>query len=134
MTSISVFLMLMTHAYLSTITASAEGIPWRSSLLHLSKLMMSRYVFTSPHELVFNGSKIIIPQLRLDTFAGVHILFSGVIPTHPKIDHENTEIWRMARAFGATCHTDLSREITHVVTSKVKPISIASAIMSSSYL
>jgi len=34
------------------------------------------------------------------------------------VDHESTEIWKMARAFGATCHKDLSSDVTHVVTSK----------------
>ncbi|KAL5495046.1 FCP1 [Sanghuangporus weigelae] len=62
--------------------------------------------------------KYIIPSIRKDTFKGVHILFSGVIPTNIRMDHEVTEIWRMARAFGATCHKDLTKEVTHVVAAK----------------
>ncbi|EJD03740.1 uncharacterized protein FOMMEDRAFT_105888 [Fomitiporia mediterranea MF3/22] len=62
--------------------------------------------------------KFIIPNIRKETFKDVHILFSGVIPTNIRMDHEATEIWRMARAFGATCHRDLDKEVTHVVTSK----------------
>ena len=55
----------------------------------------------------------------METFKDCHILFSGVIPTNTVVDHESTEIWRMARAFGATCHKDLVDTITHVVASKV---------------
>ncbi|KAI5124127.1 hypothetical protein M0805_000940 [Coniferiporia weirii] len=62
--------------------------------------------------------KFIIPNLRKNTFKDLHILFSGVIPTNMRVDHEMTEIWRMARAFGATCHKDLTEDVTHVVTSK----------------
>ncbi|EPQ60326.1 hypothetical protein GLOTRDRAFT_118635 [Gloeophyllum trabeum ATCC 11539] len=60
--------------------------------------------------------KHIIPRLRMRTLEGVHILFSSVIPldTNPR----NTEIWRMACAFGAQCHTELSSEVTHVVAAK----------------
>ncbi|KLO11343.1 hypothetical protein SCHPADRAFT_906128 [Schizopora paradoxa] len=62
--------------------------------------------------------KLIIPAIRSATFAGVHLLFSGVIPTNTKVPYEDTEVWRMAQAFGATCHRDLSKDVTHVVTSK----------------
>ncbi|KAH8119974.1 hypothetical protein DFH11DRAFT_1500359 [Phellopilus nigrolimitatus] len=62
--------------------------------------------------------KFIIPSIRKETFKDLHILFSGMIPTNMRVDHETTEIWRMARAFGATCHKDLSKEVTHVVASK----------------
>lgn len=61
----------------------------------------------------------IIPRIRMDTFKGVHILFSGVIPTNIMMDHEKTDIWKTACAFGAVCHKDLTDEVTHVVTSKV---------------
>ncbi|KAJ8514480.1 hypothetical protein ONZ45_g7970 [Pleurotus djamor] len=58
----------------------------------------------------------IIPRLRSEVFKGVHILFSSVIPldTNP----ESTEIWRMARMFGAKVSTELTGEITHVVAAK----------------
>jgi len=61
--------------------------------------------------------RTIIPRMRMDTLAGVHILFSSVIPldTRP----EATEIWRTAHAFGAKCYTELSSRITHVVAAKV---------------
>lgn len=63
--------------------------------------------------------QLIIPKIRMETFKDIHILFSGVIPTNTPIIHESTEIWRMARAFGATCHKDMVDAVTHVVTSKV---------------
>lgn len=55
----------------------------------------------------------------------MHILFSGVIPTNLKVAHEATEIWKMATAFGASCHRDLTSGITHVVTSKVRRMSFS---------
>jgi RNA polymerase II subunit A-like phosphatase len=55
--------------------------------------------------------------LRAEVFEGVRILFSSVIPldTNP----ETTEIWRMARMFGAQCSTELTTDVTHVVAAKV---------------
>lgn len=64
-------------------------------------------------------AQIIIPGLRLQTFDGLHILFSSVIPldTRP----ETTDIWNLAEAFGASCHTEFSSEVTHLVAAKVRP-------------
>ena len=64
-------------------------------------------------------AQIIIPTLRLQTFDGLHVLFSSVIPldTRP----ETTDIWNLAEAFGASCHTELSSEVTHLVAAKVQP-------------
>jgi len=61
-------------------------------------------------------AQIIIPGFRLQTFDGLHILFSSVIPldTRP----ETTDIWNLAEAFGASCHTELSSEVTHLVAAK----------------
>ena len=61
--------------------------------------------------------QIIIPGLRLQTFDGLHILFSSVIPldTRP----ETTDIWNLAEAFGASCHSELTSEVTHLVAAKV---------------
>ncbi|KAI0319033.1 hypothetical protein OF83DRAFT_1241216 [Amylostereum chailletii] len=58
----------------------------------------------------------IIPRLRSETLTGVHILFSSVIPLDMK--PESSEMWRMASAFGARCHTELSNEVTHLVANK----------------
>ncbi|TBU49309.1 hypothetical protein BD309DRAFT_947794 [Dichomitus squalens] len=60
--------------------------------------------------------RTIIPRIRMDTLAGVHILFTGVIPLNQR--PETAEIWKTATAFGAQCHTDLGKHITHVVTNK----------------
>ncbi|KAF7784248.1 hypothetical protein Agabi119p4_413 [Agaricus bisporus var. burnettii] len=58
----------------------------------------------------------IIPRLRSEVLGGLHLVFSGVIPldTPP----ETTEFWRLARMFGAKCHTDLTPDVTHVITAK----------------
>ncbi|TFY63298.1 hypothetical protein EVG20_g6374, partial [Dentipellis fragilis] len=68
---------------------------------------------------------IIIPRIRMETLAGVHILFSSVIPLDTK--PETTEIWRMAHAFGATCHTELSSQVTHVVAAKRGTVKVDAA-------
>ncbi|KAJ3559573.1 hypothetical protein NP233_g11231 [Leucocoprinus birnbaumii] len=59
----------------------------------------------------------IIPAIRSEVLAGVHIVFSGVIPLDTP--QETTEFWKLAHMFGAKCHTDLTSEVTHVVTAKV---------------
>ncbi|KAG9004685.1 Carboxy-terminal domain (CTD) phosphatase [Tulasnella sp. JGI-2019a] len=60
--------------------------------------------------------KFIIPSIKAEILAGVHILFSSVIPlgTPPA----QSDAWRYASDFGARCHTQLSDDITHVVTAK----------------
>ncbi|PIL27260.1 hypothetical protein GSI_10405 [Ganoderma sinense ZZ0214-1] len=60
--------------------------------------------------------RTIIPRIRMDTLAGVHILFTGVIPLDQR--PHTAEIWKTATAFGAQCHTELSNKVTHVVTNK----------------
>jgi hypothetical protein len=71
-------------------------------------------------------AQIIIPGFRLQTFDGLHILFSSVIPldTRP----ESTDIWNLAEAFGASCHTELSSEVTHLVAAKVRPLFLGIAL------
>ncbi|KAJ6500358.1 hypothetical protein C8R45DRAFT_65616 [Mycena sanguinolenta] len=68
---------------------------------------------------------LIIPRLRAEVFDGVHILFSSVIPldTNP----ETTEIWRMARMFGAKCSTELTANVTHVVAAKRGTVKVDAA-------
>ncbi|KAF7302491.1 RNA polymerase II subunit A C-terminal domain phosphatase [Mycena chlorophos] len=58
----------------------------------------------------------IILRKRAQVLAGVHIVFSGVIPldTNPEV----SEHWRLARMFGARCSTDLSADVTHLVCAK----------------
>ena len=59
----------------------------------------------------------IIPSLRSSVFEGVTILFSSVIPldTPP----ETTEVYRLARMFGAKVEMELGKDVTHVVAAKV---------------
>ncbi|KAJ7771856.1 hypothetical protein B0H16DRAFT_1514996 [Mycena metata] len=68
---------------------------------------------------------LIIPQIRSQVFDGVHILFSSVIPldTNP----EATEIWRMARMFGAKVTTELTADVTHVVAAKRGTVKVDAA-------
>ncbi|KAJ7762404.1 hypothetical protein DFH07DRAFT_410117 [Mycena maculata] len=68
---------------------------------------------------------LIIPRIRTEVLEGVHILFSSVIPldTPP----EGTEIWRMARMFGANCSTELTAEVTHVVAAKRGTVKVDAA-------
>ncbi|KAF8913223.1 hypothetical protein CPB84DRAFT_529609 [Gymnopilus junonius] len=70
---------------------------------------------TGPSGKAYDVTRI-IPRLRSEVFEGVHILFSSVIPldTVP----EMTDIWRMARMFGARVSTELTGDITHVVAAK----------------
>lgn len=74
-------------------------------------------IFVIDRYSVFFFLQIIIPGLRLQTFDGLHILFSSVIPldTRP----ETTEIWNLAEAFGASCHSEMTSEVTHLVAAKV---------------
>ncbi|KAJ7043342.1 hypothetical protein C8F04DRAFT_1074458 [Mycena alexandri] len=68
---------------------------------------------------------LIIPQIRSQVFDDVHILFSSVIPldTNP----EATEIWRMARMFGAKVTTELTADVTHVVAAKRGTVKVDAA-------
>lgn len=59
--------------------------------------------------------------MRFDTFKGLHLVFSSVIPLDTK--PETTEVWKMAHLFGATCSTELSTSVTHVVAAKVSFLS-----------
>ncbi|KAI9512484.1 hypothetical protein F5148DRAFT_1279614 [Russula earlei] len=69
-----------------------------------------------PSSSVLYDIRIIIPGLRFQTFDGLHILFSSVIPLDAR--PESTDIWNLAEAFGATCYTELTREVTHLVAAK----------------
>ncbi|KAG8941759.1 Carboxy-terminal domain (CTD) phosphatase [Tulasnella sp. 419] len=67
--------------------------------------------------------KAIIPAMKAEVLAGVHLLFSGVIPL--KTNPARSEAWKYAREFGARCYTELVDVVTHIVaaqpgTSKVE--------------
>jgi hypothetical protein len=58
--------------------------------------------------------------MRKSTFAGVHIVFSSVIPLDAQ--PQKTDIWNTALAFGATCDTEISSRTTHLVAAKVSKV------------
>ena len=68
--------------------------------------------------LVQHSATVIIPRMRAETLAGVHILFSSVIPLDMR--PESSEMWRLAIGFGATCHKELTPEVTHLIAAKVR--------------
>lgn len=60
----------------------------------------------------------IIPALKRQVLAGVHLLFSGVIPLD--VEPRRAGIWIAAESFGAVCSTRLEPSTTHVVSAKVR--------------
>ncbi|KAK0455901.1 hypothetical protein EV421DRAFT_1749339 [Armillaria borealis] len=58
----------------------------------------------------------IIPSIRCKVLQGVHIVFSSLFPMDTK--PESSEVWKMARTFGAKCSAELVEGITHVVAAK----------------
>jgi hypothetical protein len=62
--------------------------------------------------------KMILPRIKRTVLGGLHIVFSGIIPNNHG-SPETTEIWKLAESFGASCHHNLGRQITHVVANKV---------------
>jgi len=62
------------------------------------------------------SASVIYHQLKKRVFHGVHIVFSGVFPSIS--DPRNAEEWKLSEEYGATCHTELSDEVTHVVSAR----------------
>lgn len=58
----------------------------------------------------------IIGAIKSQTFAGMHFLFSSLIPLEEK--PEQSPIWKQAQEFGAICHSEVSPRLTHVITAK----------------
>lgn len=58
----------------------------------------------------------IIPRVRAQVLKGVHLTFSGLIPTHQKL--HQSRAYKVARAFGAEVAQDLSEKTTHLVAIK----------------
>ncbi|KAK0466334.1 uncharacterized protein EV420DRAFT_1511138 [Desarmillaria tabescens] len=58
----------------------------------------------------------IIPSIRCKVLQGVHIVFSSLFPMDTK--PESSEVWKMARTFGAKCSAELVEGVTHVVAAK----------------
>ncbi|KAK9765054.1 CTD phosphatase Fcp1 [Basidiobolus ranarum] len=60
--------------------------------------------------------KNIIASMKSRVLKHTNIVFSSIIPFD--CDPTKSEIWRLARSFGAECSTNLNNQITHVVASK----------------
>jgi len=58
----------------------------------------------------------IYAQLQKRVFSGVHIVFSGVFPNNER--PEDTQEWKLAVQYGATCHLELNKRVTHVVAAR----------------
>lgn len=60
--------------------------------------------------------KELLPAYRGAVLDGVHICFSRCFDL--RYDVHSNDLWVMAEQFGATCHEDLTPQITHVVAKK----------------
>ncbi|CAI5957600.1 unnamed protein product [Closterium sp. NIES-64] len=56
----------------------------------------------------------ILAQERATILSGCHLVFSRVFPTDASRPQTHP-LWRMAESMGATCHTQIGPQITHVV-------------------
>ncbi|KAL0027020.1 hypothetical protein WJX79_009746 [Trebouxia sp. C0005] len=56
-----------------------------------------------------------LQNLRKQVLAGVHIVFSHVIPLEQDVTQHH--LWRLASQLGATCHAKVTDDVTHVVAS-----------------
>lgn len=63
----------------------------------------------------------IIPAMKRRVFAGVVIVFSGVVALGTK--PQDSDYWKTAETFGAKCLTEIRGEVTHVVANQVRPSS-----------
>ncbi|KZV96826.1 hypothetical protein EXIGLDRAFT_704804 [Exidia glandulosa HHB12029] len=91
-----------------------------------TELARLQHILSEVHERYFklydarrptdDARRKIIPSIKAQTFAGMHFLFSSVIPLD--VRPEESPIWRQAQEFGATCHSDVSPRLTHVITAK----------------
>ncbi|KAF0984225.1 hypothetical protein FDP41_007402 [Naegleria fowleri] len=80
---------------------------------------------TSNEDVDNKDVKIILKEKKKDILRGKHIVFSGVIPLQQ--DPKQHPAWRIAQDLGATCYTDISPNVTHLVagrkgTEKVRKI------------
>ncbi|CAI7896895.1 unnamed protein product [Closterium sp. NIES-54] len=64
--------------------------------------------------LILDDSEVILAQERATILAGCHLVFSRVFPTDASRPQTHP-LWRMAESMGATCHTQIGPQITHVV-------------------
>ncbi|KAI4492165.1 hypothetical protein M0802_009971 [Mischocyttarus mexicanus] len=57
--------------------------------------------------------RVIIPRVRAQVLKGICLTFSGLIPTHQKLNQSRA--YKVARAFGAEVTQDLMENTTHLV-------------------
>lgn len=62
--------------------------------------------------------------MKYAVLQGVNLLFSGIMALDTK--PEDSEFWKMARTFGATCLTEPSPRLTHVIATQVSLVTITS--------
>lgn len=60
--------------------------------------------------------KSILSDIKAQVLNGVQICFSSVIPLNQ--DPTRSEIWNLARTFGAQCQSELDSYVTHLVAGK----------------
>lgn len=67
----------------------------------------------------------ILQRMKREVLKGCHIVFSGLIPVNQEPEtyvlpsHSSATIWTMAEDFGAKCHRDLVKNVTHMVAANV---------------
>eukprot|EP01105_Mastigella_eilhardi_P019110 TRINITY_DN447_c0_g1_i6.p1 TRINITY_DN447_c0_g1~~TRINITY_DN447_c0_g1_i6.p1 ORF type:complete len:331 (-),score=68.13 TRINITY_DN447_c0_g1_i6:191-1183(-) len=83
-----------------------------STFQKLAKIHSQFYNATSPTRDV----RTIVAGMKSKILAGVHIVFSSVIPM--STDSTKFPLWKQATAAGAVCHETFSEEITHVVAAR----------------
>ncbi|KAK3841313.1 MAG: hypothetical protein J3R72DRAFT_154238 [Linnemannia gamsii] len=69
--------------------------------------------------------KDIIKDMKRNVLKGVNVVFSSVIPLGQP--PQRADIWRQAESFGASCWTDLSSRVTHVVAAKAGTAKVGDA-------
>nr|XP_023021897.1 RNA polymerase II subunit A C-terminal domain phosphatase [Leptinotarsa decemlineata] len=57
--------------------------------------------------------KTVIPRVRSNVLRGCHLVFSGLVPTHIKL--EQSKAYQVARSLGAVVTTDINENTTHLV-------------------
>ncbi|XP_034934132.1 RNA polymerase II subunit A C-terminal domain phosphatase [Chelonus insularis] len=60
--------------------------------------------------------KVIIPLVRARVLKGLYLTFSGLIPTHQKL--EQSRAYKVAKAFGAEVTQEITEKTTHLVAIK----------------
>ncbi|XP_026470896.1 RNA polymerase II subunit A C-terminal domain phosphatase-like isoform X2 [Ctenocephalides felis] len=57
--------------------------------------------------------KVVIPAVKKKVLDGLHLVFSGLVPTHVKLEH--SKAYMVAKSLGATVTQDLTNTTSHLV-------------------